>query len=337
MATIREVAERAQVSQATVSHVINNTRFVSSEVRERVMAAIAELEYQQNSLAKSLRSGKTLTIGLLLPDSANPYFAEIGKAVEDAARHLGYSVILCNTEGDTERESFYLDVLYQKRVDGIILVSVGIPTHAVESLQKHKLPLVAVDRDFPDYGIDSVLTDNLAGAILATRHLINLGHRRIACITGPSFINPSSARITGYLQALQEAGISADERYVVTGDFHPESGWKAAMSLLSLNDRPTAILTCNDLMAFGVLRAAAEMGLRVPEDLALVGYDDIELAAYYTPALTTVAQPKNEMSQMAVEILVKRINGENGGPVKQTLQPVLVIRKSCGMKEKAKS
>lgn len=333
MATIREVAERAQVSPATVSHVINHTRFVSEETIERVVTAMHDLGYQPNALARSLRSGKTHTIGLVLPDSANPFFAEIGHKIEASAYEKGYNVILCNTEGRQDKESFYLNVLYNKRVDGIILVSVGVPGRSLKTLNEKKVPLVVVDRDFDNGSFDMVQSNNYQGGLTATRHLINLGHSRIACILGPSEINPSSARADGYQQALMEAGIPLDPELVRMGDFHPESGWKAATQLLNLSDRPSAIFACNDLMAMGVLRAASEYGIAVPQQLALVGYDDIELAAYTTPPLTTIAQPKHDMARIAINNLVEKISNNVGEYKRSVLEPVLVVRKSCGAQQ----
>jgi LacI family transcriptional regulator len=330
MTTIREVANRAQVSQSTVSHVINQTRFVSEDVKQRVFAAMQALNYQPNALARSLRSGRTNTIGLILPDSANPFFAEIGRKVEAAAYDRGFSVILCNTEGMPEKERFYLDVLNKKRVDGIILVSVGAPGGALQDLQRQNIPIVAVDRDFENDCLDVVLSDNRLGGLVAVRHLVRLGHRRIACITGPSGINPSAARATGYAAALDEAGLPLDQTLIRLGDFHPESGWKAAAALLRLPDRPSAIFSCNDLMAMGVLRAAAELNLRVPADLAVVGYDDIELAAYTTPALTTVAQRTAEIAQNAITRLVEKVASGDCENTRIILEPQLVVRRSCG-------
>jgi LacI family transcriptional regulator len=330
MSNIREVALRAGVSTTTVSHVINNTRYVSEDVRLRVQDAIRATNYQPNALARSLRRGKTHTIGLILPDSGNPFFAEIGRAVEGVAFAKGYSVIFCNTEGDLAREDFYLEVLAKKRVDGIILVSGGRPSQSFLQIHVQKTPLVVVDRDSSELAIDTVLTDNLNGGLLATRHLIHLGHTRIACLAGPSSVSPSAQRVLGYRQALEEAGLPYEERLVLRGDYLAASGWILARELLSLPDRSTAIFACNDMMAIGVLRAAAEMGLNIPADLALVGFDNIELAAYTHPPLTTVAQDKQKIGEIAVSLLVDKIDHQEMNGRRELLQPKLVIRKSCG-------
>src|SRR5574339_1064208 len=224
MATIREVAEQAGVSYATVSHVINNTRWVSPETRERVLAAMDALNYRPNALARSLRRGKSNTIGLVLPDSANPFFAEISRGIEDEAFNKGYSVFLFNTELDTQRELFYVDVLSKKQVDGIIFVAAGDQTDSLDFLVREGMPVVMIDRNVPNVQVDAVLPDHQLGGFLATQHLLALGHTRIACIAGPSSITPSAERITGYRNALEQANISFDENLVMRGDYHAQSG-----------------------------------------------------------------------------------------------------------------
>ena len=328
MATIREVAESAGVSYATVSHVINNTRVVSQETRERVLAAMAALNYRPNALARSLRQGKTNTMGLVLPDSANPFFAEISRSIEDAAFKKGYSVFLCNTELDTNRELFYVDVLSKKQVDGIIFVAAGDQADSLDFLLRQDMPVVMIDRDLPNVEVDAVLTDHQLGGFLATRHLIELGHRRIACIAGPSSITPSAQRITGYRQALEQASLPYDEGLILRGDYHAQSGMEITHAILKMNPRPTAIFALNDLMALGALRAAAEDGYSVPKDLAIVGYDDLELAQFTNPPLTTIAQPKREIGAQAVNLLVDRISRKSISPSRLILAPELIVRRS---------
>lgn len=332
MPTIKEVATLAGVSSATVSHVINETRFVSDAVREQVVQAMRTLNYQPNALARSLRSGHTNTLGLILPDSANPFFAELGHSIENAAFEAGYSVILCNTENDLQKETLYMDVLTKKLVDGMIFVATGDHSDTLKKLKDLEIPVVVMDRDFPGLDLEIVLTDNLQGGVLATEHLISLGHKKIGCIAGPSGINPSSQRVTGYVQALQRAGLEIDPQLIASGDFHPEAGREAGYKLLSQKNAPTAIFASNDLMAIGVLRAANELGLRVPEDLALVGYDDIVLASYTNPPLTTINQPKVEMGLTTLRILLNRIKNKQSAPQRALLPVSLVVRGSCGGK-----
>jgi LacI family transcriptional regulator len=337
MPTIKQVAAHAGVSSATVSHVINGTRYVSENVREQVQKAMDELGYRPNALARSLRSGYTHTLGLVLPDSANPFFAEVGHSIEIAAFEAGYSVVLCNTENDFEKEALYVDVLTKKQVDGIIFVTTGERSDSLKNLVKMGIPTVVMDRDFPELELDVVLADNLQGGYQATQHLISLGHKRIGCIAGPSSLNSSSRRLVGYKQALQEANIVVNPELIMNGNFHPESGWEVGHKMLSQQDAPTAIFTCNDLMAMGALRAATELGLRVPYDLALVAYDDINLASYIIPALTTIKQPKAEMGLAALNFLLARIKDKQSAPQRVLLPVSLVIRDSCGASESNKS
>jgi LacI family transcriptional regulator len=328
MTTIREVAEIAGVSYATVSHVINNTRVVSPETRQRVMDAMAELNYRPNALARSLRQGKTNTLGLVLPDSANPFFAEISRSIEDEAFNKGYSVFLCNTELDTRRELFYVDVLSKKQVDGIIFVAAGDQADSLDFLAREGMPVVMIDRNIPNVEVDAVLTDHQLGGFLATRHLLQLGHKLIACIAGPSSITPSAERITGYRNALEQVDIPYDEKLVIRGDYHSQSGMDITHSILQMDPRPTAIFALNDLMALGALRAAAEAGCSIPGDLAVVGYDDLELSQFTNPPLTTIAQPKKEIGLQAVSLLVERISQNNRPPRRLVLPPELIVRRS---------
>ena len=328
MATIREVAESARVSYATVSHVINNTRLVSQETRERVLEAMAALNYRPNALARSLRQGKSNTIGLVLPDSANPFFAEISRSIEDEAFKKGFSVFLCNTELDTQRELLYVDVLSKNQVDGIIFVATGDQADSLDFLLRQNMPVVMIDRDVPNVEVDAVLTDNQLGGFLATHHLTELGHKHIACIAGPSSITPSAERIVGYRRALEEAGLTYDENLVLRGDYHAQSGMEITHSILRMNPRPTAIFTLNDLMALGALRAAAEASYSVPRDLAVVGYDNLELARFTNPPLTTISQPKKEIGAQAVNLLVHRISQKSRPPSRLVLAPELIIRRS---------
>ncbi len=326
MPTIREVAARAGVSPTTVSHVINNTRFVSPEARERVLQAMEELGYRPNVLARSLRRGETRTLGLILPDSANPFFAEVARAIEDAAFREGYNVILGNSENELEKERLYVEVLTTKQVDGLIFVAAGDRSQSLEGLVRQGLPVVVVDRQLTHLDVDTVLADNLQGGLLATRHLIHLGHRRIGCITGPSHLTPSAQRVIGYRQALGEAGLRIEEDLIVRGDFSPRSGYLAARRLFSHPHPPTAIFACNDMMAIGALRALAELRLAVPDAVAVIGFDDIELASYASPPLTTIRQDKVALGQAAVRLLLERI-ADRDLPARRVVIPTTLIER----------
>lgn len=325
---MRDVAERAGVSITTVSHVVNETRPVSDELRQRVLAAMDELGYQPNRLARSLRCGETHTIGIVVPDSANPFFAEVARGIEDTSFEHRYSLILCNSDGDLEKELFYTNVLTEKQVDGILFVAAGVSTEHIRALQERGMPVVVVDREIPSVSVDEVLTDNARGGWLAARHLLELGHHRFGCITGPSNLTPSAERVTGCRQALGEAGIPVEERLIVKGDFQYESGYQAARQLLAMDDPPTAIFACNDLMAVGAISAAVELGRKVPDDLSVVGFDDVRLASFTNPPLTTVVQPKYEMGVIAATMLLERMRNCDMPPRRRMFDTTLVIRQS---------
>jgi len=289
---------------------------------------MGELGYQPNRLARSLRRGQTHTIGMIIPDSANPFFAEMARGVEDTSFKSGYNVILCNSDGDLNKELLYTNVLVEKRVDGILFIAAGLSTNGILDMRAQKTPLVVVDRDLPDASVDSVLTNNAQGGWLATRHLIDLGHRRVACITGPSDVTPSAERVTGYRQALEAEGIPANGNLIVRGDFQYESAYQAAIRLLRMEDPPTAIFACNDLMAVAVMSAALELGQQVPGDLSVVGFDDVRLAAFANPPLTTIAQPKYEMGVVATTMLLARIREPQAPAQRRVFESRLVTRKS---------
>lgn len=325
---MRDVAEQAGVSVTTVSHVINNTRPVNPETRTRVEQAMQDLGYRPNVLARSLRRGKTHTIGVVLPDNANPYFAEVVRGIEDTSFAQGYSVMLCNSDNDLDKEHLYTSVLVEKQVDGIIFVAAGLSEENINNLKKRGVPAVLVDRQVPDVQLDSVFADNQTGGYLATDHLIGLGHTAIACITGPAGVRSSHERVSGYHQALVSAGIESLEDWVVEGDFQYQSGYLAAGRLFETDPVPSAIFACNDLMAIGAYRYAHENQLHIPHDLSIIGFDDVRLAEYTNPPLTTIRQSKAEMGAKAAELLLERIANGNQA-VRQEIVPVaLVVRDS---------
>jgi LacI family transcriptional regulator len=334
MTTIKEVASRAGVSTATVSHVINNTRYVSDPVRQRVQEAMDELGYRPNVFARSLRQGKTRTLGLILPDSANPFYAELGHALENAAFLRNYNVILCSTCSSIERERIYFDLLLDKQVDGIILDTEELDPGEIINRLPTDYPIVLVDRNFSEDIFDTVLTDNRLGGYLATRYLVELGHTRIACVTGPSNFLGAAHRLQGYQKALAESGIPPEPGLIVYGDFTAGSGHHAAQLLLQLPEPPTAVFVGNDMMAIGFLRSALDMHLKIPEELSIIGFDDLELCMYLYPALTTFAQPKAEIGEKAIQLLLDRIENPKL-PLREILiPPSLVIRESTSIRRK---
>lgn len=326
---MRDVAERAGVSVTSVSHVINQTRLVSDDLRERVLTAMNELGYQPNALARSLRRKETYTIGVIITNSADPFFAEVTRGVEDACFEQGYNIILCNSDSDLDKELLYTNALIKKRVDGILFLAAGgKSTKHIHTMQEQKIPLVVVDRYIPDLAVDTVLIDNARGGWLATHHLIELGHQRIGCITGPSDLSLSAERVTGYRCALQEAGLAVDETLIIKGNFQYETGYRAAQQFLASPNPPTALFACNDLMAIGAINVAIRQGCRVPRQLSIIGFDDIRMAAYTNPLLTTVAQPKYEMGFISTTMLLERIQTQEMAPRQKLLDTQLIMRES---------
>lgn len=329
MVSMKHVADMADVSVSTVSHVVNETRHVSPPTRERVLDAIDALDYTPNAIARGLRRNETKTIGLIIPDNSNPFFGEIARGAEDAGYRHGYSVILCNSADDIQRELSYLEALVSKKVDGIVFIAVGLSAEHIQPVIERGTPVVIVDRKLAGVEAGRVLADNYKGGYEATRHLLDLGHERIACIIGPSELTPSSDRVHGYRVALEEAGLKFDERLVMKGDFTYRGGIQGANRLMQLPEPPTAIFVCNDTMCIGALRALRERGLRVPDDVSLVGFDDIALAAFAHPSLTTVRQPKYEKGEMVVERLIDRISDDEPEQIEEILLDVeLIIRES---------
>jgi len=333
LTTIKDVAKLAGVSIATVSHVTNNTRFVSEDTKKKIFAAMEELAYRPNAVARSLRKKESRIIGLILPDNTNPYFAEIAWSIEYASRNMGYSVILCNSDGDIDKESSYIDVLLEKQVDGVILVAAGESTANFLKLQEINIPTVMVDRDSPNVNIDTIQIDNALYGEIATAHLIELGHKNIACITGPRDVTPSFDRVDGYKKALKQHDIPINEDFILRGDFKPQGGYLAACKLLEMKNPPSAIFSCNDLMAFGVIHAASELGVIIPEKLSLVGFDDIYLSTYSNPTLTTIRQPRLEMGEDAVHSLIMRMKDHEKLSRKIILSAALVVRSSTKIAE----
>ncbi|MCG0277173.1 MAG: LacI family transcriptional regulator [Thermanaeromonas sp.] len=329
MVTIKDVARRAGVSVTTVSRVLNNSPHpISPETRRKVLEAVAELGFCPNAAARSLQLNETRMIGLMLPDVANPYYSGIVRGIEDVAHQEGYTVILCNTDRSRERTLKYLRVLREKRVDGVIFMGGGVVEDAREDhfFQKEDIPTVVIGRHFGFF--PSVQIDNADAARRAVIHLLERGHRDIACIAGPSSSTTSRDRLAGYRQALEEKGLKYEPSRIVHADFTPHGGYEAVRKLLEHKPWPTALLAHNDLMAVGAIKALADEGLSVPRDMAVVGFDDIPLASYVLPRLTTVRVPVYELGATAMRLLRDLLGGRTVPQV--TLLPVeLIIRESA--------
>lgn len=318
MVTIRDVAERAGVSVATVSHVINGTRKVAPETAERVRRAMEELDYHPNAVARSLRTRKTQVIGVVVSDITNPFFATLVRGAEDAALEAGYSIFVCNSDETLEKENRYVQVLRRRRVDGMLLAPVGGGENpAIRKLARQGVPFVFVDRRAPGVEADAVLSDNVGGAYLATKHLIERGHERIGIVLGIRGATTSEERLAGYRRALEEAGIPLAEELVVWGGYRVEGGRRATAKLLSLTPPPTAIFSTNNLMTVGVLQELFARGVRIPDQVAVVGFDDLEWAEMANPPLTAVAQRPHEIGYRAVRLLLDRLGAEEFLPPRE--------------------
>lgn len=329
MATMKDVARLAGVSTSTVSHVINRNRFVSEAVQEKVAAAVAALNYAPSALARSLKLNQTHTIGMLLTASSNPFYSEVVRGVERSCYERGYSLVLCNTEGDEDRMNRSLETLLQKRVDGLLIMCTESHLPSPDLLKRYpSVPIVMMDWSPFEGGSDIIQDNSLLGGEMATRFLISRGYTRIACIAGPQDKTPARLRLEGFRQAMRQADLAVPEGYVVNGDFEFQGGYHAMNQLLALNPRPQAVFTSNDAMAVGVYHALYQMGLSVPADMAVIGYDDIELARYMTPPLTTIHQPKDELGELAIDTLIHRLADPDADQQLLVLTPELVERGS---------
>jgi len=332
MATIKEVAKKAGVSVGTASNVVGGSVTVGPRRRERVLAAIQELGYNPDHVARSLKLKCTKMLGMVISDITNPFFSHMVRGAEDAALKRNYLLLTFNTDDHVEREKQVLSVLRSRRVDGILLVvapSEGRPSHIVETL-KLGTPVVCLDRLPPGINVDSVTVDNVAAARECVRHLISLGHRKIGIITGAMALQTAQQRFQGYKEALAEAGLSIDPAWIRRGDFHTESGYRLGREMLREKERPTALFISNSLMAIGVLKAMGELGLRCPEDQAIATFDDLPLTEVFRPHLTAVAQPAYSFGYSGAELLIQRIESKkaSNSPIAIRLPTELRIRES---------
>lgn len=326
MSTIKDVARLAGVSYTTVSHVLNQTRPVSDQARERVLHAVQELAYVPSALARSLKSKVTGSIGLIIPNNTNPYFSELARGIEDTCYEAGYSVILCNSDDDPDKQRDYLQVLLTKRCDGLIIATLNQAD--LQPMGQLDIPTVLLDRAPREFGADLVSTDNALGGKLAAQHLLSLGRRRVACIAGPRGLALSDERVAGLRSTLEQGGARLAEADLLHADFSGIGGYQAAMELLRRRHAPDAIFCCNDMMAIGVLRAAGELQVDVPGALSVVGFDDIELAQFVHPPLTTVAQNTRGLGNLTARFLLERIADPELPVRREMVAPQLQIRGS---------
>ena len=330
-ATIKEVARMAGVSVATVSRVLNAKGPVREETRSRILAAVESLRYSPHGAARSLTTNQTDTLGVLLPDIYGEFFSELIRGIDSAARRQGYHILVSGSHNDREEATAVLRAL-RGRVDGLILMAPS--ADALEALRAHlpeALPTVLLNAPAQDLPFDSIEVDNCGGAYAMTRHLVRLGHRRIAFIQGPADNHDARERLRGYREAIRDLGAVIAPELEIPGDFGEEDGSRAGARLLSLHPRPTAVFAANDGMAIGCLYALRQAGARVPEEIALAGFDDIPVARFMSPPLTSVGVPIAELGALALERLLAAVRDESAHrPRHQTLPATLRVRGSCG-------
>ena len=332
MPTIQDVARLAGVAPITASRVINNSGYASQSVRERVLKAVEELGYVPNTLARSLRSRKTDTLALILSDITNPFFTTIARGVEDTASDAGYTVIFCNTDESESEERKYLNVLLQKRVDGILLIPAGNGVQSVQAARDQGIPVVVLDRRAPGCAADVVRGDSEGGARSLTQLLISLGHRRIAMLTGSPHVSTAQDRATGYHAAMLAAGLEKEE-LVFYGRFTQASGAEMVRQAIAAQPEPTALFAANNFIAIGALNQLRELGKRVPEDLALVSFDDLPAPLVTFPFLTVAAQPAYEMGCRATTRLIERLEAASTDEYREIILPTeVILRASSGSK-----
>ena len=329
ISTIKDVARKANLSVATVSRVIRGKEHISDKAKKKVLAAIEELNYQPNIIARNLREQKTKTILIIVPDIKNTFFPDVFRGIESVAMRRGYQVILQDMQNDVRIEEKYFNALSQRQVDGIISLSAKSEKHIIEYVAR-EYKLVIAGQYLKNANIPTIAINNVEAAQKAVEHLIKLGHKRIAHIAGPLSQIIFQDRLKGYCSALENHNIPIDPQLVFKGDFSYSSGEILASKIIELNNSVTAIFSANDEMAVGTIKALKAAGKRVPEDYAVVGFDNIQMSSIVEPALTTIENPKQEMGIKAMEMLIKLLDGEPIADTKITLGYDLIVRESCG-------
>ncbi len=328
--TIRDVARQAGVSVTTASRVLNNREDVSAETRQRVLAVSQRLQYVPSAMARGLVSGRAWMLGVVVNDSASPVYAEIVKGIETTTNAAGYGLLLGNSADSQEQALSRLAMLHASHIEGVLLAPVQTDRRDVEELTRLGVPFVLLLRHFGDLEHDYVVADNFAGGEMVTRHLLALGHRRIGHIAGPAHTSTAQGRLAGYCEALAAADLPYDESLVSAGRFTVSSGYDAALRLLDRRDRPSAVFAASDMQAVGVMKAARQIGLRIPDDLALAGGDDVELAEFLEIPLTTFRVPYEQIGMRAADILIARLEGTCATTQQIVFPPQLIVRRSCG-------
>lgn len=332
MATIYEVSKRAGVSLATVSRVMNNTANVSIETRRKVLAAMAELNYRPNSIAQSLASNRSNSVGILLPELHGPFFGTLVSGIEEVLRDAGRHAIVTVGHSDEEKERDGIEFLVSRRCDALILHVDAVSDAWLEDLGRGAIPVVVVNREVPLLGSACITLDNRHGGYLAARCLLDLGHRDIAYIAGPSWKRDARDRLDGHRQALAEAGVRLDDRLLFQGDFHESSGSAGLEHFAGLGLPFTALVCANDGMAAGAMHTARERGITVPDDLSIMGFDNVNFARYLYPRLSTIDYPAREIGAMSARWVLKHVYGDDAQEIRSVFRPELVLRESIQRK-----
>ena len=330
MANMKEIAKIAGVSLGTVSHVLNNSMPVREPLRKRVMDAVDALGYQPNQLARGLRRDKTKMIGMIIPDITNPFFPAVVRGAEDVAFSHGYRLILCNTDNDHDKEIVHLNELRTYLPSGLIVIPSNLSdlTAQAESYRKSGTAVVCVDRLPKEWNGDTVTADNETGAYNATNYVLRQGHKHLAMIVGPKHLTNVQDRLTGFKRALHENKIMIGPEYIQEATFDQQGGYSKTMFLLKMIPRPTVIFAGNDMIAFGAMLAFREARLRCPEDISVIGFDNLDLAEMTSPPLSSVSQPGYQMGTAAAHILIERVEGDQGPAKHIVLETTLKIRAS---------
>lgn len=330
-ATMRDVASKAGVSIKTVSNVINNRPYITPETQQKVLDAIQALGFRPNRSAQALRNRRTLTLAAIIPDIQNPFFTSVVRGIEDYAIDKGYMLLLCDSEDNIERETRYVQVLGAGSVSGVVLCTADerVLDQQIAAFSRTNIAVVAIDRATAETSVDTILAENCEGSYAGMKHLLDKGHRRIGIIAGPDYYAPGRERLAGYLEALTKAGIQADDALIQRTDFKMISSQKATRLLLNQPNPPTALFISNGQSAYGALEVVREMKLRIPDDLAIVVFDDPEWSRIVESPLSVIAQPGYEMGRLAAELLIRRID-QPDAPVQTVRLPTrFEHRSSC--------
>ncbi len=329
--TIKEVARKAGVSPATASRVAGNYGYTSKPIQQRVLAAIQELGYRPNTVARSMVTKSTHTLGLVVTDITNPFFAHLMRSVEDVTWEAGYTLFLSNTDENIHREEAIIQKILERQVDGLILVpATSQSTPYLETFIQQGIPLVLLDRVITGLATDTVMVDNEHGAYQAVSHLIKMGHKRIGMVIDNLDISTNTERLAGYRKAFHDANLPIEDQLIQSCQFTEQSAFNLATEMFNHPQRPTALFAANNFMTLGILHATRAANLKVPEDIALVGFDDIEWTAYSPLQITTVAQPVQELGSVAAKRLLMRLQGDQTSPMEMRLKTNFIVRKSCG-------